>query len=431
MTVVLAPADARKKKARQQLFPDGTPIPAWFADTTATDVSRLGRPYVITSYGVRNDSTVVQTEAIQRVIDQCSAEGGGVIVFPRGTFLSGSLFFKPRTHLMMSEGAVLKGTDAIADYAIVKTRLEGQTLDYFAALVNADGVDGFSISGKGTINGNGRRFWEEFWLRRKVNPKCTNLEALRPRLVYISNSNDVTVSGVRLINPGFWTNHIYRCKRVKYLNCYIYAPTEGLRAPSSDALDLDVVEDVLVHGCYMNVSDDAVCLKGGKGTWVDTIAGNGACRNVIIQHCRYGRAGAGITFGSESFDDRNVILRDCTFDGTSNLILFKMRPDTPQRYTHVLVENCSGMTKKGISVNRWTQFYNRLPREGMPRSFVDSVTLRNVNLTCTQGFYMVNASDQYDVRNVTFENCRISDPVGKMDTSFIQNCKVENVIFKH
>ena len=431
MTVVLAPADARKKKARQQLFPDGTPIPAWFADTTATDASRLGRPYVITSYGVRNDSTVVQTEAIQRVIDQCSAEGGGVIVFPRGTFLSGSLFFKPRTHLMMSEGAVLKGTDAIADYAIVKTRLEGQTLDYFAALVNADGVDGFSISGKGTINGNGRRFWEEFWLRRKVNPKCTNLEALRPRLVYISNSNDVTVSGVRLINPGFWTNHIYRCKRVKYLNCYIYAPTEGLRAPSSDALDLDVVEDVLVHGCYMNVSDDAVCLKGGKGTWVDTIAGNGACRNVIIQHCRYGRAGAGITFGSESFDDRNVILRDCTFDGTSNLILFKMRPDTPQRYTHVLVENCSGMTRKGISVNRWTQFYNRLPREDMPRSFVDSVTLRNVNLTCTQGFYMVHASDQYDVRNVTFENCRISDPVGKMDTSFIQNCKVENVIFKH
>ena len=89
------------------------------------------------------------------------------------------------------------------------------------------------------------------------------------------------------------------------------------------------------------------------------------------------------------------------------------------------------MTRKGISVNRWTQFYNRLPREDMPRSFVDSVTLRNVNLTCTQGFYMVNASDQYDVRNVTFENCRISDPVGKMDTSFIQNCKVENVIFKH
>ena len=78
--------------------------------------------------------------------------------------------------------------------------MEGQTLDYFAALVNADGVDGFTITGPGTINGNGQKYWEEFWIRRKYNPQCTNLEAMRPRNVYISNSKNVTVQDVRIIN---------------------------------------------------------------------------------------------------------------------------------------------------------------------------------------------------------------------------------------
>lgn len=73
-------------------FPDGTDIPAWFNDTSRIDIDTLGRKYVITSYGVKNDSTLLQTEAIQRVIDLAAAEGGGVIVVPEGTFLSGSLF---------------------------------------------------------------------------------------------------------------------------------------------------------------------------------------------------------------------------------------------------------------------------------------------------------------------------------------------------
>lgn len=67
---------------------------------------------MITDYGVLNDSNVVQTEAIQKVIDTAAANGGGVIVIPQGTFLSGSLFFKPGTHLHVN--GVLKGSDRIA-----------------------------------------------------------------------------------------------------------------------------------------------------------------------------------------------------------------------------------------------------------------------------------------------------------------------------
>ena len=251
-------AAGKTKRSSLQLWPDGTEIPAWFADTSRVDVSGL-KHYVVTDYGVDRYADGVQTKELQAVIDRCAAEGGGVVVIPRGTFLSGSLFFKPGTHLLIEEGGELKGSDRIRDFKIVKTRMEGQTLDYFAALVNADGVDGFTITGPGTINGNGQKYWEEFWIRRKYNPQCTNMEAMRPRNVYISNSKNVTVQDVKIINSPFWTNHLYRCENVRYLWCFIYAPTEHVTpidprrgGPSTDAIDLDVCTNVLVHGCYMH-----------------------------------------------------------------------------------------------------------------------------------------------------------------------------------
>lgn len=182
--------------------------------------------YVITDYNVIPESDEIQTEKIQSVIDLCEKEGGGVIVIPKDTFISGSFFFKPKTNLLIEEGGELKGSDRIRDFKIVKTRIEGQTINYFSALVNANEVDGFTITGPGTINGNGQEYWEEFWIRRKYNKDYTNLEAMRPRNIYISNSKNVTIQDVRIINSPFWTTHIYKCENVRYLGCEIYAPTE-------------------------------------------------------------------------------------------------------------------------------------------------------------------------------------------------------------
>ena len=424
----VAVLSAARGAERVQAWPDGSQMEPWFADTARVDVERLGRQYVITDCGVRPDSALLQTEAIQAVIDSAAASGGGVIVVPRGTFLTGSLFFRPGTHLHLSEGARLKGSDAITRYSIIKTRLEGQTLDYFAALINVRGADGFTITGRGTIDGNGRRFYDEFWLRRKVFPKCTNLEALRPRMIYIADSRNVTVQDVTLLNSGFWTNHLYRCSRVRYFGCYIYAPTSGYpKGPSTDALDLDACQDVHVSGCYINVNDDAVCLKGGKGTFVDKDSTNGPCRNVLIENVTYGIAGAGVTFGSEAWNCSNVILRNCTFNGTGNLVLFKMRPDTPQKYRNVLVENVSGTPKNGVRVAPWRQFFNLLDRPDMPRSGVSNVTLRNANVRCSKKFYDVQPSDKYDLSGFTFENIKAEDPKGGFDTSYIKDCKVKDV----
>lgn len=419
MTVLMAAA-----KSDKETFPDGSVMPAWFADTSRVDTDTLGRRFVVTDHGVKNDSTKLQTGALQRVIDMAAESGGGVVVIPRGTFLSGSLFFRQGTHLYIEKGGVLKGSERIRDFKVMKTRIEGETCTYFAALVNADGVDGFTIAGKGTIDGNGRHYWEEFWIRRRWNPECTNKDAQRPRLVYISNSCNVTVQDVRLVNSPFWTNHIYRCHHVRFLGCHIFAPTEGIKAPSSDAIDIDACHDVLIDGCYMSVNDDAVVLKGGKGTFADKDPDNGPCRNIVVQNCTYGRVHGCLTLGSESLHDRNVVLRRCRVQRADRVLWLKMRPDTPQHYEYITVEDLTGNCGSFIVVRPWTQFFKMQERPDMPLSQCNDVTVRRVDMDCRR-FLDIGASDKYRLADFIFEDCNIRDGSESFDTSPIENCKMK------
>ncbi len=426
-----------KPKVKVDLWPDGSPIDAWFKNTSKVDLADLGQKYVVTDYGVVDDSTKLQTEQIQRVIDMASTDGGGVVVIPKGTYLSAALFFKPGTHLWVEEGARLKAIDEIKYYPVLETRIEGETRRYFSAFINADKVDGFTIGGGGTIDGNGLRFWEEFWVRRVFNPQCTNVDAMRYRLVYISNSKRVTVQDVRLINSPFWTNHLYRCDHVRYLGCYIYSPTSGIGAygdkshggPSTDALDLDVCHDVLVDDCYMSVNDDAVVLKGGKGTWADQKPENGPNSHIIVQNCRYGVVHGCLTIGSESLHSYNVIVRDITFNKATRVLWLKMRPDTPQHYEYIKLERLKGTCGSFLVVRPWTQFYNPGDREDMPLSQGNNVTIQDIEVQCTN-FFDVGLSEKYALRDFTFQNCKVEDKKHAFDATLIENTKVENVEIK-
>ena len=412
----------------QETFPDGTPIPEWFNNDAPTDIQALGKQYVITDYGIVNDSTVLQTGKIQAVIDRAASNGGGVIVIPEGTFLSGALFFKPGTHLHLQENATLKGSDDISNFPVVDTRMEGQSLKYFAALVNADKADGFTISGKGPINGNGLRYWKSFWLRREVNPECTNMDELRPRLIYISNSNDVQLSGVRLVNSPFWTTHLYRCQRVKLLSLHIFSPADPVKAPSTDAIDIDACTDVLVKGCYMSVNDDAVALKGGKGPYADKDPDNGANRNILIEDCTYGFCHSALTCGSEAIHCRNIVLRNCHIDNANRLLWLKMRPDTPQNYEYIRVEGITGNAKSFLYIKPWTQFFDLKGRKDIPLSYGSHVTMQDIDFECDV-FFNVEASDQYLLSDFLFKNLRIFvHDNAACDTSIIKNFTFDNVV---
>ncbi|MCB0669728.1 MAG: hypothetical protein KDC80_28075 [Saprospiraceae bacterium] len=407
-------------------FPDGTPIPAWFSDSTKIQLKDLGTQYRLTDYGVKNDSTILQTELIQKVIDLASSRGGGVIIVPAGTYLSGALFFKPNTHLHLENEAKLKGSNDIRHYPKIPSRMEGQRLDYFAALINAYGVDHFTISGSGTIDGNGLKFWEAFWQRRQENPQCTNLEVSRPRLVFIWNSDHVQVQDVNLHNSGFWSSHYYQCNYVKILDLHIYSPHAPVKAPSTDAIDLDVCSNVLVKGCYMSVNDDAIALKGGKGPWADKDTANGENTNIIIENCTFGFCHATLTCGSESIHNRNILLRNCYVNEARRLLWLKMRPDTPQKYEYITVENITGQAHSLIYVKPWTQFFDLKGRKDVPLSYSENITLRNIKLDC-EIFFDVAITENDRLSDFTFTNLEVTAADETFDKKIINGVQLDRV----
>lgn len=430
-----------KKKAKADLWPDGTVILEWFSDNDTVNVASLGKKYKVTDYGVVNDGRL-HTQELQGLIDKAAAEGGGVIVVPEGTYMTGAVFFKQGVHLHVMDGGVLMGSNDPSDYPIVKTRIEGETCLYYSALINADGLDGFTITGHGTIDGNGFTFWKHFWERRSWNPRCTNKDEQRPRLVYVSNSKNVRIDGLKLQNSAFWTTHIYNSENVKLLRLRITSPAKPVKAPSTDAIDLDVVKNVLVKYCYMSVNDDAVAIKGGKGPYADywktnydgldmsmypEMQGNGANSNIIIEDCEYGFCHGCLTLGSESVHDRNIILRRIKVTEASNLLWLKMRPDTPQLYEYVTVEDIEGDGKNFILVAPWTQFYDLKGRNTVPMSYSDHITMRNIKFDCNTFFNVKQREDQYHLSNFSFENLQIKAANTDLFEEYVENFVIKNV----
>lgn len=114
---------------------------------------------------------------------------------------------------------------------------------------------------------------------------------------------------------------------------------------------------MLVKGCYMSVNDDAIALKGGKGPWADQDkVNNGSNLNIIIEDCVWGFCHSALTCGSESIHNRNVLVRRCTVEHAQRLLWLKMRPDTPQNYEYIRLENITGSVVNFLFAQPWTQF---------------------------------------------------------------------------
>ncbi|WP_205703425.1 glycoside hydrolase family 28 protein [Hymenobacter radiodurans] len=365
------------------------------------------KDYIITEFGAGSDSTQLSTEAIQRTIDKANADGGGTVVIPKGVFLSGALFFKPNTQLRLQAGAKLKGSDNIAHYPLIPSRMEGQSLDYYAALVNAYQVNNFRITGPGTIDGNGLRFWKNFWAHRdsmqKIGKSSTNLEVHRPRLLFIWGCNNVTIENVKLHNAGFWTTHLYKCTNVLIEGCDIRSPFRPVKAPSTDAVDIDACKKVTVRNCYISVNDDGIVMKGGKGPNAQKLPENGAVEDVLIENVTFGEVHAAVTMGSECIHANRITVRNCWVDNDRPLLLFKMRPDTYQLYENITVDNVTGRCGTIVTLSPWTQFFNMAGSTEKPFGTIRNITISNVKVKCKQ-FAVLNGNPTDKVSNITFKN---------------------------
>lgn len=350
--------------------------------------------FSIRDYGVAPDSDKVCTEKIQRAIDAAAAAGGGRVVVPAGDYLTGALNLKQGVELHLADGAVLSGSTELDDYPKQMTRIEGHFEPWRPALINAKDLTGVRITGTGTLNGNGKPFWIAFWKRRAENPKCTNLEVERPRLMFLENCSDVKISGITLKDSGFWNLHLYKCRDATVEGITITAPHGDPpkivdvrqpwdeisvdRAPSSDGIDIDSCQNVTIRNCTISVGDDCIALKGTKGPLAMEDESSPPVENITIVDCNLQNGHGVMTCGSEATIVRNVTVKNCQVGHGIPIVRLKLRPDTPQLYENITVDGIQSDGAQGLfDVKPWTQFFDLQGHEP-PKSTVRNVTVKNV-----------------------------------------------------
>lgn len=380
----------------------------------------------VTTVGAIGDGKTLNTNVLQKAIDDCSLKGGCTLSFPKGVFMTGAIFLKKGVNLYLADGAVVKGSNDRKDYPKSNTRIEGHFEPWLPALINADKVDNLRITGTGIFDGNGVTFWEDFWARRKENPKTTNLDVERPRLMFIQNSQNVKISGVKFKDSGFWNLHIYNCQKVLVENVR-FEVQDGLRAPSSDGIDIDSSQYVTVRGCHFRVDDDGVCLKGSKGPFAMDDKLSPPVEHIRITNCTFERSHGVLTLGSEATIIRDVIIEKSRVIGPIPLVRFKLRPDTPQLYEDIHFRDITAdSTGAMFEIRPWKQFFD-LKGQAPPNSIVRNITISNIKGTFGSFGEIQGNAGQTTISNITLKNVDVQIKDDKLKVVDVKNLTTKNV----
>ena len=254
-----------------------------------------GKTVDVTKAGVVGDGAMVNTAAIQKAIDACSADGGGTIQFPAGRYVTGTIQLKDNITLRLDENAVLLGSTNAADYRNVDPFIDGVGAEMGYALLVSVGAKHVGIEGAGTIDGRG-----------KAVKAAQNPYTIRPFLVRWVRCRDITVKEDRLLNSGAWTMNFFQCTNSTVDRVTIRARDTGLR--NNDGIDLDSCQRVRIRDCDIESGDDALCLKATSAL---------PCRNITASGCKLSTRCNAIKLGTESLGDfRKIKITHCQIRDT-------------------------------------------------------------------------------------------------------------------
>jgi hypothetical protein len=148
---------------------------------------------------------------------------------------------------------------------------------------------------------------------------------------------------------------------------------------------------------------------------------------ILIEDCTFGFCHSCLTCGSESIHNRNIVMRRIQVDQATRLLWLKMRPDTPQNYEYITVEEITGNVGSFLYIRPWTQFFDLKGRQDMPMSYGRNVVMRNIEAECKTFFNVRRADDQYRLSDFRFENLKIKAENAECDRTQIENFEWHNV----
>jgi polygalacturonase len=378
------------------------------------------RDFDITEYGAVPDGASDCTEALKQAIAACSKAGGGRVVVPKGTFLTGAIHLKSGVNLHVVKDATIKfSTDPKRYLPVVFTRYECTEVMNYSPLIYAFEQKNIAITGEGTLDGQANvGVWHQWRSKWGVDSKAlvdmgnNNVPVsqrvfgdghyLRPNFVQPVRCRNVLIQGVRVINSPMWVLNPLYCTNVTVQG--VTVETEG---PNTDGCDPDSCTDVLIKDCRFSNGDDCIAIKSGRDR--DGRRVNIPCQNVVIQNCKFEAGHGGVTMGSETAGGiKNVFAENCHFDSPDldMAIRFKTNPARGGYIENVLVRNCATRTAK-FGIHMTMRYSSAGARDGDAIPVVRNIVIRDCTFaTLTRApIFIEGYSEAIKITDVTIVNC--------------------------
>ena len=393
------------------------------------------KDFLITKYGAKTTNTAAKNQkAINKAIAACSKKGGGRVIVPAGTFLTGAITMLSHVNLVVEKDAVLKFAFEPDLYPIVPTRWEGIDCLNLSPCIYAYKQTDIAVTGEGTIDGSGANdtWWpwnghprfgfKEGMISQRGGSRArllkyaedgvpmdqrifTKEDALRPQLINFYLCENILMENLTLLNSPFWVIHPLLSKNITVRGMKII--NDG---PNGDGCDPESCDGVLIENCYFNTGDDCIAIKSGRNN--DGRLWDKPSENIIIRNCEMKNGHGGVVIGSEiSGGCRNVYAENNVMDSPELERVVRIKTNTCRGG---VIENINARNiKVGVckeSVLKINLDYE--PKEVCCRGFVPTVRNINIeNITCEKSKYGVQiiALDSVcNVYDINVKNCHFN-----------------------
>jgi len=392
--------------------------------TQAQKTAKAPKEFLITNYGAKADGKTLNTMAIQKAIDAAFKNKGGQVIFPKGSFLSGSIVMKSNVTLYFEEEAILLGSTNPKDY--LNMVFEGRPVSPKAddnsqmALILANKAKNFAIKGKGTIDGQGLKLALTIdslhHAGLAVDPKYSLRrnrpnETMRPKLFRFSQCDTVLIEGLKVGQASCWGLSFELCSNLTLDKLTILNRAYW----NNDGIDITDCKNVKVVNCDINAADDGICLK----SYYPGYANDG----IYIANCTIRSSASAIKFGTASFGGfKNVTVKDIKVYDTFR--------------SAIAIESVDGAIIENIdvsnidAVNTGNAIFIRLgQRNGDKPGRIKNVSIKNIKVQVPFG----RPDSNYDLRGPEvdfFHNPFPSSIVG-MEGYAIENVLLENIVINY
>jgi polygalacturonase len=429
------------RATRSGVSPARTPADA-AADRIVASVRRPRFPwrfFPVTDFGAVGDGTTKNTAAFAAAIAACSRSGGGHVIVPAGTFLTGAIHLRSRVDLHVAEGATILFSQDPNDYLpAVFTRWQGIELMNYSPFIYSFGQRDIAVTGRGTLNGqaDASHWWN--W-KSLETPDFNALSAmadanvpvsqrvfgsghfLPPQMIQPFASDRVLLKDVTVINSPFWHLNPNLCTNVT-----VDGLTIDSDGPNTDGCDPESCDRVVVRNVTFNTGDDCIAIKAGRDS--DGRRVNVPCQNVVVENCTFANGHGGITIGSEMTGGvRNVYARDLAMNSVNLQAGHRIKTNT-LRGGYVLNTNVYRVTAGTVAGPLLLIQGNYNGQTGDFPPNVDGISLGNWTVgTCKGIWSIIGASASDPVGTATLANIAITSSTAANSAQFISDLAVDNV----